>query len=363
MRHLATLSVIAWALAGCECGEARPPGLAALSDSGLELPRATRSDLPPATPALTLSIHEDRFGVDNGALIETWPRPDFERVLARRPPGDAHWPRVTATVPAPAQSGSLLVEALQRVLEGARAVERARDERSTPIAFAVRAATSVRWWRVLQGLYSGAMVGWSEPRFVLRAASGEGEVQLAMPTARIPQACTEGEQCLRRERVRAWLEKARRRLETGDSTEGEGAFHSGERGGPSEPAPLEPLTPGPPPEVDGDVHRDHLPRPLPISVELRADRSVRIAIGDRPLTPGCGSDRPAPGDALPPRGRDGALDRDAVERCLEAAHRAGSPMARPIQVMADPDLPFGDITPLLELLRTRTDELEIGVRP
>ena len=52
-------------------------------DEGLLAP-ATRSDLPAATPAITVLVEGRRLVVTNEALIATWPPADRERLAAAR---------------------------------------------------------------------------------------------------------------------------------------------------------------------------------------------------------------------------------------------------------------------------------------
>jgi hypothetical protein len=159
------------------------------------LPRATRDDLPAATPALTITVNEDGFSIDNLALVQSWPSADRARVENLYISGDFMTPGDT----------ELMVPALGRALQNAAAASRSRSESAgTPIAYALRVSAEVPWRRVLQAIHTAGQAGFSEPRFVLRAASGQGEVMLALPA---PPSSLDPAQALALEReIRALAE-------------------------------------------------------------------------------------------------------------------------------------------------------------
>jgi biopolymer transport protein ExbD len=342
MRTHALPVALALALSGCRCEALRHPDAAPPepAEAAADVPRASRNDLPPATPALEVSVYNDRYEVDNGPLVETWPRSDRERARQAHLDPAPDWPRVRATVPVQSEGATLLEPELQRALERAQLADRARAQQGAlPLAFSIRAAPTVPWIRIVRALYTAGMVGFSEPRFVLRAPDGR-EVALRMPLPRSSGASADTDARQREERTAALIEEARRVFESQQDE-----------------APLGPdllRVPAVPPGSRS------LPTPAPVRVDLSADRAVRVAIGSAPLVPGCGAVHDAPIDAV--SAHAGAIDREALVRCLDAARRAGPPIDG-ATLSADPDLPYGEVIAVLELLHARYHNLAIAVRP
>lgn len=181
--HVRSVAILAIALlaTGCSCEteEVAPPAAdesaVPASEDASAPPRATRDDLPAATPALTIALEPDAFVVDSHALVETWPASERARVSAEGFDPVVH-ERIAAS------DGSLLVAPLLETLRHAAQLERVRaGGAGTPIAYALRVPGNVPWRRVVQALHAAGLAGWSEPRFVLRAARSDGEVALAVP--------------------------------------------------------------------------------------------------------------------------------------------------------------------------------------
>jgi hypothetical protein len=317
-------ALAALAVAGCTC-EAPPSPSATLQvptqdEDPTALPRATRSDLPAATPALELELTNDGFAVDTSAIIATWPPADRERAAAAAPPGDATWP--LTTVRGAHRTDGLVVPELGSALERARDVELARSgDGPAPTGYALRAGASVPWGHVLDALYTAGQAGWAEPHFVLRAPSGDGRVQLVVPLPRsrrgqLPPASAAA--VFEAERVLAEA-----------------------LGEPPPPRPAEPA-----------------PATLPLLISIEATREVRVRVGARHLAPGCATASETAVAAVP-----GAtsVDREALVRCLDAAR---PPELASVGTILDAarDLPYGEVAPILELLAARDEQLEIGAR-
>ena len=204
--------------------------------SRVALPRSTRSDLPPELPALRVTIDATGTTLDNGAQLGAWPPADRERVALQRPPGDAEWPAVHAEVGDGSGPGMRLA-GLSEAFARATAVERARaGDRHTPTVYALHVEAEVPYQRVAQVLFTAALEGWSEPRFVMRAPApgpSTSTVWLAVPLA----------------------------------------------GGAEPPAGL--------------------PAQPTLSVSITTDRHVRVGIGPRPLDSSCDRIAEAPVDTLP----------------------------------------------------------------
>lgn len=326
-------ALLALALAGCECGAPAPraepaPGASpgatpapepAATASPEPIPRGTRVDLPIAIPALTLTITRDAVELDSTALVATWPPADRERV-----PDAALHVRVEVDGPTPGYRIPAIADAFARMTEADRARAGAAI---TPSAFAVRVEPTVSWRRVIDGVYSGAASGWSEPRFVLRAPDGR-EVFLSMPAPRHDGPSAADRQAAADvERVAAEVDRLVRELQGAETP-----APAGDRDAPAPPLP-----------TDGAA---------PLHVVVTGARTVRVSIGARPLAPGCGSVHDAAIDVVP------ALDPAALGRCLDAARGAG-PTISGARFSSDGEIPFGELVPLLETLRARHDVVEL----
>lgn len=166
-------SVLVLSSCSCERDSAAPRPTPEIEQAPPLLPRATRDDLPVATPALTITVHEDGFSIDNLALVQSWPSADRARIEN---------PYISGDFAAP-HDHELTAPLLGRALQHATDIERLRSEDTgTPIAYALRVHAGIPWRRVLQAIHTAGQAGLSEPRFVLRTPSGEGEVMLALPT-------------------------------------------------------------------------------------------------------------------------------------------------------------------------------------
>ena len=165
-------------LASCACDSpdardaARPLVLEHVET--VELPTASRDDLPASTPAITITIGPRTFAVSNRALVATWPPPERDAV--------PH-PIVERTIED--QTDTLDVPALVVALSDAIAVERRRvafvGASGVTTVFALRAASDVHFGRVLAAIHAAGAVGLSAPRFALASASGERALTLAVP--------------------------------------------------------------------------------------------------------------------------------------------------------------------------------------
>ncbi|UJR86186.1 Hypothetical protein I5071_82680 [Sandaracinus amylolyticus] len=284
----------------CEPAPTAPPTIEAPRDA---LPRATRDDLPAATPMVRVDVREDGFTVDNRALIATWPEGDRARV-----------PDAEIAVDVPASSEALEVPALSEIMVRARRIEDARAEGAgIPIAYALRAAPEVSWRRVSQAMWSAGREGWTEPRVVL--LEGEREVVLALPPSHRGR--------------RAGIER-----EVAAALAGEVA-----------PEPSDSLEPAWP------------------AITITPSLEVRITLRDQPLAPSCDTTQPSAPPTIP--ARDHHVDVDALVRCLDVARTTTSLVLdeRPLfAVSAAPSVPFGEITPVLEVLASR-GELAIRATP
>lgn len=347
MQRLAIALALAGLASACTC-EAPPDAPEPEAESApapSSLPQAL-GVLAPLTPMVTLSVHASSFEVDNAALIATWPAPDRER---------AGEPQVRAEIPAAGSQG-LLVPALHDAMQRAMDVERARAAGGgTPIAFALRVDGDAPWRRVQEALYSAGQAGWVEPRFVLRAAQGEGEVVLALPLPRYAPVARESEH-LRRE-IASLLdglepearpepepapdEAATRRAllaALGDSPLAE-VTGDGAPTAPSEPPLAEPPLAEP-------------PGIAPLAITLTGAHDLELRVRGEPLDAACARTGGEP-PTLP--ARDGAVDVAGLGRCIDTA-RATEPLAiGMLMLAADPALPFAEVAPVLETLRARAE--------
>lgn len=172
MMRALVFTFASWTIALCGCSCERESSTFAPRPASEALPRATRDDLPPATPALTITVREDGFSIDNLALVQSWPSDDRSRVEN---------PYISGDFAAPGNS-ELVAPGLFDVLQRAADIERLRSNGAgTPIAYALRVHTDAPWRRVLQAIHTAGRAGFSEPRFILRAPAGDGEVMLVLP--------------------------------------------------------------------------------------------------------------------------------------------------------------------------------------
>lgn len=182
--------VVALALVGCSCDGEAPtlaPHASIAAPEPAEpvehLPTASRTDLPAASPAITITVRRDEFLVSNRAVVETWPGPERTAVGRTRALGDADYPVVDREIDD--ASDALTIPGLRAAMVDVAAVESARaaivHAEGSPTAFAVRADADVHFGRVLAAVFAAAMVGLNQPRLVLASASGERELRLTLP--------------------------------------------------------------------------------------------------------------------------------------------------------------------------------------
>ncbi len=142
---------------------------------------ATRTDLPRAVPAITVSITGSTLDVSNEAVLASWPPADRERVTAAPPAGAAStWPRVDTHVELEAEP-PIRVPGVVDALSAAVAVERARSGSGAPTVVAMRVTGASPWSSVTRAVYAAGMAGLSEPRFVLTSGRDEVELRLTLP--------------------------------------------------------------------------------------------------------------------------------------------------------------------------------------
>lgn len=196
MTHRAS-AVLVLLLAGCECADASEPvapevrGVPTTPTPTLPpwvsagVPRASRTDLPEATPGLTIEVQADAMRLDNSALIASWPPPVRERVIAARPDDDGPWPIVEERVVLESGPSPLSSQPLLRAIRRAQRVQRAASGGPAGASFVLRIVGDARWERVLTAWFTAGLAGLDEPRFTLRAPEGDGEVALraAMATS------------------------------------------------------------------------------------------------------------------------------------------------------------------------------------
>jgi len=150
---------------------------------------ATRTDLPRADPAITVSVDGDAVIVSNEGLVTSWPPADRER-LAAAPPASASagFPVVTYETSLEATASEMGPSDVTAALRRAIDAERMRSGTGAPTVVALRVTGASPWSSVLRVLFATGMAGLSEPRFVL--TSGRDEVELRLPVARseVPSA-------------------------------------------------------------------------------------------------------------------------------------------------------------------------------
>lgn len=192
VKRLSTLLVAAW-LAGCSCdgGEATPPASAAPETIAppprtAPLPTASRTDLPAATPAITITVRDDAFVISNAALVASWPPAERAAVGQTRPLGDADYPVVEREIDD--ASTDLVIPALHDPMAAVASIESTRASivhaDGTTQVFALRAEPDVHWGRLLSAIYAAGSVGLSQPRLVLASPDGERELRIVLPSAR-----------------------------------------------------------------------------------------------------------------------------------------------------------------------------------
>lgn len=183
---------------GCECADDEPSFTAAPPPRDEEPPPvepipgattpgalapATRTDLPAADPAITVSVDGESVEVSNAALVASWPPAERERLAAAPPEGaNEGWPVVSFGTSLEATASELGPSDVTAALRRATDVERARSGGGAPTVVALRVTGASPWSSVLRVLFATGMAGLSEPRFVL--TSGREEVELRLPVAR-----------------------------------------------------------------------------------------------------------------------------------------------------------------------------------
>jgi hypothetical protein len=101
------------------------------------------------------------------------------------------------------------------------------------------------------------------------------------------------------------------------------------------------------------------PTGAPLTIAIPSSRDILASIATTPLAVGCGSIYEVAIDSVPARA--GAIDRDALSRCLDAARGAG-PAIHGATLAADGTIPFGELAPVLEAMRARYPAVEISTR-
>ncbi len=144
---------------------------------------ATRTDLPPADPAITVRLDGDAVIVTNEGLVASWPPADRERLATAPPAGaSAGFPMVTFETSLEATASEMGPSDVTAALRRAIDAERMRSGTGAPTAVALRVTGTTPWSSVLRVLFATGMAGLSEPRFVL--TSGREDVELRLPVAR-----------------------------------------------------------------------------------------------------------------------------------------------------------------------------------
>ena len=142
---------------------------------------ATRTDLPHAVPAITVSVTGTTLAVSNLALLASWPPADRDRVTAAPPEGaSSAWPRIETSIELEPDA-PIRVPGVVDALSAAVGVERARSGSGAPTAVAMRVTGASPWSSVTRAVYAAGMAGLSEPRFVLASGRDEVELRLTLP--------------------------------------------------------------------------------------------------------------------------------------------------------------------------------------
>jgi hypothetical protein len=181
-------AIAALLLSACSCdapvAPTPTPEVVEVAAPIVSLPSASRSDLGPVTPMVSVEVTDDAFHVSNTALVATWPAHDRDALASARPSGDAHWPEVDEEIHA--HGDDLAIATLRDAFAHAVNVDHARGSLSgttgAPIAFALRAAPDVRFVRILQAIYAAGLAGYAEPRLVLLSPTSEVMLPLPLPT-------------------------------------------------------------------------------------------------------------------------------------------------------------------------------------
>ncbi|MFN7698154.1 MAG: hypothetical protein ACK6CU_22470 [Deltaproteobacteria bacterium] len=348
---LATLSLSP----ACDCGASEPAFTGAPPPAAEPAPRgdetipgavdaralapATRSDLPAATPAITVVVEGRRLVVTNEALVATWPPGDRERLAAApRPGAPERWPAIRVEVELP-EDAPLRVPALVEALTAALDAERARSGAGAPTAVALRITGVSPWLGVERALYAAGMAGLSEPRLVL--SSGRDEVELRLPLPRTRGAALTGP------------------LAGRDPAEVVAAIQ-----GALAQARGAPVAPGPPraevaPAVVEGASALEAPRGEPptrdasrVLVALGAD-GLTVVRGEQRLGAGCQRPAIGPMPSLP----SASISRQSVRDCLLVAGATSHPYG----FEAEPEITFARIAPILEVL-DEIGTVSIGMR-
>jgi hypothetical protein len=174
---------------GCECEDEPALQPAAVTPAPAPAPatealvHATRSGLPEAVPAITLTLDRDHFALSNAAVIATWPAPDRTRVAEARPEtAAATWPVVEREGTLPTTPGYRAPE-VEAALTLAREAELARSAGGAPSSYALRVQPETPWSSVVRVMFSSGLANFNEPRFVLARGGGEVELRLPLPRA------------------------------------------------------------------------------------------------------------------------------------------------------------------------------------
>jgi hypothetical protein len=142
---------------------------------------ATRTDLPRALPAITVSVTGATLAVSNLGVLASWPPADRDRVTAAPPEGaSSAWPRIETSVELEPDA-PIRVPGVVDALSAAVAVERARSGSGAPTVVAMRVTGASPWSSVTRAVYAAGMAGLSEPRFVLASGRDEVELRLTLP--------------------------------------------------------------------------------------------------------------------------------------------------------------------------------------
>jgi hypothetical protein len=329
---------------GCTCGDDEPtlaaaqPAPATAPEPVIEraarreLAPATRTDLPRALPAITVTVDGVAFTVTNAALLASWPPAERARLAETPPPGaGARWPELE--VRGEIGGDGLSVPALTEALNGMLTVERMRSGGAgAPSVVAFRVSPETPWSSVVRVLYASGRAGLFEPRFVL--ASGREEVELRMPLpdlggttrtpspalAPLPGPMAGQDPAEVAEGIRRALEAHPRDTTTRvevrpETTAGSAALFGAD--GTGVPA-------------------------APVFVLRLAREGLTVTRGTERLAPGCQRVAIGAEPTLP----SSSLDATSLRECL--AHAGAT--SRPYTFEATPDTTFAQAVPILEAL-------------
>ena len=305
---------------------------------------ATRTDLPRAVPAITLSITGDTIDVSNLALLASWPPADRERVTAAPPAGAVStWPRIETSVELDPDA-PVRVPGVVDAVTAAVAVERARSGSGTPTVVALRVTGASPWSSVTRGVYAAGMAGLSEPRFVLASGRDEVELRLTLPrvegsSAPLGGALAGRDQAEIAAAIQAALAQHAPSAAPREAiTQGGGTPHA-------EIAPEVLAGGGAIAGSEGTAREPAIARGAPVDatfvVRLGRDGLVVERGGER-LGAGCRAAALSPAPSLPMA----SINHTSVRECLLAS---GVPTS-PYVFQAESEITFARIAPVLEVL-------------